>query len=146
MKAWSLEGIMAHLERTAPDLFTRVELAEPSLGGKKIHAIRLANGSGSKRRGFLMVGGVHARELVNPDAIVELLIDLLVAYRNKDQLSYGGRVWTWFELANIIHTLDIWAIPCANPDGREKVLAGDSMWRKNIRDTVDEGELAPAAA
>jgi hypothetical protein len=143
MKAWSLEGIMAHLEQIAPDLFTRVELAEPSLGGKKIHAIRLANGSGPNRRGFLMVGGVHARELMNPDAIVELLIDLLVAYRNKEQLSYGGRSWTWFELANIIHTLDIWAIPCANPDGREKVIGGDSMWRKNIRDTVDEGACPP---
>lgn len=137
-----LEATMVQLARIAPDLFTRVQLPELSLGRKKIHAIRMAHGSGPNRRGFLMVGGVHGRELMNPDAIVELLIDMLVAYRNKDSLSYGERSWTWFELANIIHTLDIWAIPCANPDGRQKVIDGDSLWRKNVRDTVDETECA----
>jgi hypothetical protein len=129
-----IEATMVQLARIAPDLFTRVELPEPSLDGRKIHAIRMAHGSGPNRRGFLMVGGVHGRELMNPDAIVELLIDLLVAYRNKESLSYGQRTWTWFELANIIHTLDIWAIPCANPDGRHRSMTFTWLWRKNARE------------
>ena len=33
-----LEATMVQLERIAPDLFTRVELSEPSLDNKKIHA------------------------------------------------------------------------------------------------------------
>lgn len=138
-----LEATMDQLSRIAPDLFTRVQLPNPSLlDRRKIHAIRMAHGGGASRRGFLMLGGVHGRELMNPDAIVELLSDLLVAYRNRESLSYGSRTWTWFELASIIHTIDIWAIPCANPDGRHRSMTVDWMWRKNARDTVDSTSCA----
>jgi hypothetical protein len=34
----------------------------------------------------------------------------------------------------MLETLDIWMLPCANPDGREYVLNVDDMWRKNRRD------------
>ena len=39
----------------------------------------LRAGGGGERRGVLLVGGTHARELMNPDAIIELAVDLFVS-------------------------------------------------------------------
>ena len=37
----------------------------------------------------------------------------------------------------MMETLDIWMLPCANPDGREYVMNHDELWRKNRRDNPD---------
>jgi hypothetical protein len=34
----------------------------------------------------------------------------------------------------ILDTLDLWLLPCSNPDGRHYVMTTDDMWRKNRRD------------
>ena len=44
--------------------------------GRPVYALRLRAGGGTERRGVLLVGGTHARELMNPDAIIELAVDL----------------------------------------------------------------------
>jgi murein tripeptide amidase MpaA len=113
---------------------TRAELPNSSIEGRTMHAIRLARGGGTGRRGVLIVGGLHARELMNPDAIVELLRDMILAYANRTGITYGGRAWSAFDIKVMIETLDIWMIPCVNPDGRQRVMDGDSLWRSNVRD------------
>ncbi|MBK9316807.1 MAG: hypothetical protein IPM55_21555 [Acidobacteria bacterium] len=45
--------------------------------------MRLRAGGGENRRGILIVGGMHARELMNPDAIIELAFDLAQAYTSE---------------------------------------------------------------
>ncbi len=49
-----------------PQLFTRVQLPEASVQGRPVYALRMRAGSGTGRRGVLIVGGTHARELMNP--------------------------------------------------------------------------------
>jgi len=34
----------------------------------------------------------------------------------------------------MLEALDIWMLPCANPDGREHVLTVDDLWRQNRHD------------
>jgi hypothetical protein len=46
---------------------------------------------------------------------------------------YGGRRWPAADVKLILEALDIWMVPCVNPDGRVHVMTVDGMWRKNRR-------------
>ncbi len=130
-----LDSITNLLATWFPQVFTRVQLPEASVEGRPVYALRMrAGGGGADRRGVLLVGGTHARELMNPDAIVELAIDLLVSYSNGTPVTYGGRTWPADEVNLILEALDIWLVPCSNPDGRNYVMTVNDLWRKNRRD------------
>jgi murein tripeptide amidase MpaA len=133
-----LDAAIDSLVDTRPDLCTRVTLNN-SIEGRPIHALRLRAGGGANRRGILIVGGMHARELMNPDAIIELAFDLAKAYASEAGLSYGGAEWSALDVRIMMETLDIWMLPCANPDGRNHVMkaGGDWNWRMNRRDNPD---------
>jgi murein tripeptide amidase MpaA len=132
--AAQLDAVMGLLAAWFPQVCTRVLLPHRSIEGRAIHAFRMRAGSGSNRRGVLIVGGMHARELMNPDAIVDLQLDLLTSYLNGTGLVLGGRAWSAQDIKVMLETLDIWMLPCANPDGREHVLTVDDLWRQNRRD------------
>lgn len=129
-----LDSVMGTLAAFFPQLCQRVELPNRSHQGRPIYALRLRAGGGGNRRGVLIVGGMHARELMNPDAIVELQMDLVLSYLNQTGRSYGGAHWSALDIKVILETLDIWMLPCANPDGREYVITTDNLWRQNRRD------------
>lgn len=133
-----LDAAIDSLVNTRPDLCTRVTLNN-SIEGRPIHALRLRAGGGTNRRGILIVGGMHARELMNPDAIIELAFDLAQAYTSETGLAYGGAEWSALDVRVMMETLDIWMLPCANPDGRNHVMktGGDWNWRMNRRDNPD---------
>jgi murein tripeptide amidase MpaA len=132
--ASQIESAMNILALWFPSFFTRVALPEPSIQGRSIHALRIRAGGGTDRRGVLVVGGTHARELMNPDAIVDLAIDLLLSYENGTNIVYGSRTWRANDIRVILEAMDVWLVPCCNPDGREYVMTVDDMWRKNRRD------------
>ena len=132
-----IESAVSIIASWFPDFFTRVQLPETSLEGRTVSALRLRAGGGSTRRGVLVVGGTHARELMNPDAIVDLAIDLLLSYANGTGRSYGNRSWTADDIKIILESLDIWFLPCSNPDGRDYVMTVDDLWRKNRRQNAN---------
>jgi hypothetical protein len=117
-----------------PGYFMRFALPEPSVQGRAVYALRLRAGGGGERRGVLVVGGTHSRELMNPDAIIELAVDLFVSHVNGSDITYGNRTWSAAAIKLILDTLDLWLVPCMNPDGREYVMNVDTLWRKNRRD------------
>lgn len=129
-----IDAVTSLLAAWFPQIFTRVQLPEPSVEGRPVFALRMRAGGGSARRAVLLVGGTHARELMNPDAIVELAIDLLVSYSNGTDVRYGGKTFPADEVKLIMEAMDIWLLPCVNPDGRHYVMTVDDMWRKNRRD------------
>ncbi|MCX5328965.1 MULTISPECIES: M14 family zinc carboxypeptidase [unclassified Streptomyces] len=129
-----LDSLTSTLANWFPQLCTRVRLPERSVQGRDVFALRMRSGSGTDRRGVLLVGGTHSRELMNPDALVELAVDLVVSRLNGTDIVYGGRTWSAQDVKLILETLDVWIVPCINPDGRQHVLTVDGMWRKNLRD------------
>ncbi|GHC77487.1 M14 family zinc carboxypeptidase [Streptomyces flavofungini] len=129
-----LDMVITQLATSFPQLCTRTQLPEPSLQGRPVFALRLRAGPGAGRRAVLFVGGTHARELMNPDALVELALDLVGSYQNGTAVEYGGRTWTALDVRLILESLDVWIVPCANPDGRHRVMTVDNMWRGNLRD------------
>jgi murein tripeptide amidase MpaA len=115
-----------------PEACTRIRLPNDSIKGRPIYAVRLGAGGGSKR-GILIVGGTHSEELMNPDAIVELLFGMVLSYVQGTDIMLGNRRWEAAEIRLMIDVLDIWTVPCANPDGRDFVMTEDDLWRKNRR-------------
>jgi murein tripeptide amidase MpaA len=129
-----LDSAMNILAMFFPDVCTRVELPNRSNEGRPIFALRIRAGTSTGRRGVLIVGGMHARELMNPDAIADLQLDLVLAYLNETGITLGGRSWSALDIKIMLEALDIWLLPCANPDGREHVMTVDDLWRPNRRD------------
>lgn len=115
-----------------PALCTRVEMPNRSVQGRPIYALRIH--AGSSTRSVLIIGGMHARELMNPEAIAELALELVAAYFGGEGIEFGGKSWSATEIKTILESFDIWMLPCANPDGREFVMTVDHLWRKNRRD------------
>ncbi|HEX9636591.1 MAG TPA: M14 family zinc carboxypeptidase [Acidobacteriota bacterium] len=69
----------------------------------------------------LFVGGVHAREIVTPEAALDAAQYLLG--------NYGGGTTAF------VDRNEIWIVPLANPDGYHKVWTENFFWRKNNRDS-----------
>ena len=129
-----LDFVQALLASFFPSLCTRLELPEPSVQGRPVYALRMRSGHGENRRGVLLIAGTHSRELMNPDMLIELALDRLVSYETGNDLVLGGRRWPAADVKLILETLDLYLVPCINPDGREFVMSGDGLWRKNRRD------------
>lgn len=129
-----LDSLSSLLASWFPTYFTRFQLPQTSVQGRPVFALRLRAGGGGERRGVLVVGGTHARELMNPDAIIELAVDLFVSHARGTDIVYGGKRWTASEIKLILESLDLWLVPCMNPDGRVHAMTVDPLWRKNRRD------------
>jgi murein tripeptide amidase MpaA len=130
-----IESAIDALANAQPTICTRFPLNN-SVENRPISALRLRAGGGTDRSGVLMIGGMHARELMNPDALIELAFDFVQAYTTSTGLTYGGASWSANDIKVMMETLDIWMLPCANPDGRLHVMKpnGQWDWRMNRRD------------
>lgn len=129
-----IDSAISILSSWFPQYFTRIALPNASVQGRTIYALRMRAGGGAERRGVLLVGGTHARELMNPDAIIDMAIDLLLSHANGTDIVYGGKRFTATEVKLILEGMDLWLLPCLNPDGRNYVMTVDDLWRKNRRD------------
>lgn len=128
-----VEAILDELVAELPELVTKIELL-PSRQGRPISALRIRGGDSAERAGVLFVGGIHARELLNPDLLVDLAIDLLTHYVEGSDWVTGGRRWPPATVRAVVEFLDLFVLPNANPDGREHVFDVARLWRKNRRD------------
>ena len=129
-----LDAVVSTLATNYPQLCSQVLLPEPSVQGRPVHALQLRAGGGENRRGVLLVGGTHARELMNPDLLIELAVDLVASYLTGKDVILGGRVWPAADIRLILESIDLFLLPCVNPDGRHYVMTVDGLWRKNRRD------------
>jgi murein tripeptide amidase MpaA len=129
-----IEAEIGLLAAWFPAYFTKIPLPNNSVLGTPISALRMRFGDGPERRGILLVGGTHARELMNPEAILDMAVDLLLSHINGTDIVYGGKTFTADVVKLILEAVDLWLLPCLNPDGRAHVMTVDDLWRKNRRD------------
>lgn len=132
MPEWGINNLIDGLKNVYPD-FTQIINLEASREGRPIRAVKLGKGSSPTRRGVLFVGGIHARELLNPDALIYFAFNLAYAYEQKKAFVLGNQSYHADTVKLIIENIDIFILPLANPDGRAFVLNpnGDRMWRGN---------------
>ncbi|HJU53352.1 MAG TPA: M14 family zinc carboxypeptidase [Pyrinomonadaceae bacterium] len=128
----SIDNLVGGLQNGYPD-FCKVINLKPSREGRPIRAVKIGKGTGTDRRGVLLLGGLHARELLNPDSLIYFAYNLAFAYKNNQNYSMGAKTYTAAFVKMLVENMDIFILPLANPDGREFVLSpnGDRMWRGN---------------
>lgn len=130
MTSDAIEGVLALLHAAYPTFTQLVQLPETSVEQRVIHALRIGAG-GSDRNGVLLVAGTHARELINPDALVGLAYKLCWSYENRTDVTLGQKLWSAPDIQLLVEGLDIFILSLLNPDGREFVRLYDPWWRKN---------------
>ncbi len=131
LTAPAIESCIQFLAATYPAFVQLITLPEPSWEGRTIHALKIS--AGGSHDGVLYLGGVHAREIVNPDLLVSFALNLCQAYAGGTGLNFGGQVFDQLDIRLIVEALDTFVFPLVNPDGRVWVQSpvGYPMWRKN---------------
>ncbi len=130
-----IEACLQYLATNYSSICQLITLPETSVQGRTSRAVKLGKGGGANRRGILLVGGLHARELINPDCLASLALRLCQAYSSNSGLTFGNKTYSAGLIKLIIEGMDLYIFPLVNPDGREYVQspAGYAMWRKNRR-------------
>jgi murein tripeptide amidase MpaA len=111
-------------------------LALPNLTaeGRSTHALRIGPPDSKLKDTVVITGGIHAREWVPPDALINLAADLLEAHALGTGLRYGGKRYSATDVRWIIEERQVVLFPCVNPDGRHfSQTSSNPMWRKNRR-------------
>jgi hypothetical protein len=142
-----IEDKMKQLAEAFSSLCTRTVLPNKtnSDGGvsTSYSHIKIGSGGGPGRKAVMIVAGMHARELAQPDAVLSFAEKLLNAYQSNSAFvipSYtdaGGATFGPVSMAadrvkQAVDTLDMLMLPLANPDGRTYCLNGHKGWRKNL--------------
>lgn len=128
-----IESALSGLHAAHPGLTELITVPHSTHEGRSCSVLRIGTLPGNAADGLLVLGGVHAREWVPPDALVALARDLLTAYAHGTGLSYGGANYPAGEIARLLETLNLFVFPCVNPDGRAFTQTGNANWRKNRR-------------
>jgi murein tripeptide amidase MpaA len=148
-KSTAIANAIIALESSFPNSCTRFTLNHlTARDSQPVPFVKISTG-GQGKVAVLFTGGVHARELVPPDALLAFCQQLLTAFTNGFDIIYppftdaNGVPYAQFVIANatinaILNKCDLYVVPCVNPDGRDFVLASaaqlNKMWRKNRRD------------
>src|SRR5579872_21297 len=131
--------------------------AEPP--GVDIKCVRLHDGNAPRDPAVLIMGGIHAREMAPPDALLRLAQELLDAYKTSTDIvfpallanvngppvtsvSYPSYTFPIDKIKKIFGNIDLYILPCVNPDGRLYDITHPGVpfgpgWRRNRRPNPD---------
>jgi carboxypeptidase T len=116
-----IEAILQDYAAKYPDL-TKLKIIGKTFEGRNIYAIKISSdpdGSGQGRPSILFNSMHHAREVMSPEAALDIIETLLTSY------SHDLKIKSW------VDQYDVWIVPMLNPDGNNKVWTKDAWWRKN---------------
>jgi murein tripeptide amidase MpaA len=128
-----IESALENLAAAYPDAAELIACPNRTHEGRTTHVLRIGRRSAHEADGVLLLGGVHAREWVPPDALVALAADLLEANQSGSGLAYGDKQFGAAEIQDRLENLNLFVFACVNPDGRYFSQTADPMWRKNRR-------------
>ena len=139
LNVMEIDSALQNLAAAYPATTELIVSPNVSHEGRQVHALRVGTRSNAEVDGVLILGGVHAREWVPPDALVSLAADLLEAYEFGTGLGYGNKTFSANDIRQIIETLNLFVFACVNPDGRHYSQTNDPLWRKNRRPHPSSG-------
>src|SRR5688572_9253181 len=128
-----IEAALHTVAESYPQVTELVPLPNRTPEGRQSHALRIGPADAPADNTVVVTGGIHAREWVPPDALVNLAADLLEAHARGTGLRYGGQSFSANDIQSVVEGLQIVLFPCVNPDGRNHSQTVDPMWRKNRR-------------
>lgn len=133
LNIFEIESALQNLAAVYPETTELIACPNVTHEERQSHVLRVGAKPDAAVDGVLILGGVHAREWVPPDALVSLAADLLEAYGLGTGLVYGGKRFSADEVRQVMETLNLFIYPCVNPDGRHFSQISDALWRKNRR-------------
>jgi murein tripeptide amidase MpaA len=128
-----IESAVDALAAAYPDETEVLTPPHATHGGRRPRLLRVGRQAPGSADGVLVLGGVHAREWIPPDALISLAADLLEASAGATGLVYGSTRYSAAQVRQVLDTVDLFLYPCVNPDGREHSQTTSAMWRKNRR-------------
>lgn len=128
-----IDAALHTLAESYPEVTELVPLPHKTPEGRPSHALRIGPADAPAGPTVVVTGGMHAREWVPPDALVNLAADLLEAHARGTGLRYGGQRFSADDIRGVVEELHLVLFPCVNPDGRHYSQTADPMWRKNRR-------------
>jgi carboxypeptidase T len=126
-----MESWTQNLATVFPNLCSVLKGPNQTWEGRTVSAVHLRAGDESGRPSILFTSGVHAAELGGPDSCICFLYRLINAYVSESSLALGNTTFSADRIQAILNNLDIFVLPCANPDGRTYVQTSQEWWRKN---------------
>jgi murein tripeptide amidase MpaA len=127
-----IESALENLAAAYPATTELITVPNLTHEGRQTHVLRLG-ATNSEQESVLILGGMHAREWVPPDALISLAADLLEAFDRGTGLSYGDKSFAASDIRRLMQALSVYLYPCVNPDGRHFSQTADPQWRKNRR-------------
>jgi murein tripeptide amidase MpaA len=134
-----IESALQNLAAAYPATTELLQAPNLSHEGRQVHVLRIGTKSSDEVDGILILGGVHAREWVPPDALISLAADLAEAYKLGTGLGYGRKTFAAGEIREVIESFNLFVCACVNPDGRHYSQMNDPLWRKNRRPHPSSG-------
>jgi hypothetical protein len=140
----ALQGLATQYGNTCGKFY----LNQSTYGNLQVPAVRIQAGDDVNQVPVLFTGGVHARELAPPDALLSFCDKLLDAdftgmdiiyppFTDASGTSYDQYIVSASTARNILKNFVLFVVPCVNPDGRDFVVSAttpaQSQWRKNRR-------------
>ena len=114
-----IESALQQLPILYPSISQLIILPEKTHEGRTSRAMKIGvNTPTNPKSGMLLLGGVHAREIVNPDLLVKFAFDLCGAYTSNTGMTFGLKSYEADEIKKIVENLELYIFPLVNPDGR----------------------------
>ena len=128
-----IDSALQYIAKSYPSLVQSIVLPEKTHEGRTSRAIKVSVNNIPPKNGLLFLGGVHAREILNPDLLVKFGLNLCEAYTYNTGMKFEDKSYSAEEIKQIVENLELFLFPLVNPDGRSFVQApnGDVWWRKN---------------
>jgi hypothetical protein len=124
---------MYAIARNNPQLAKLVKIGT-TLQGREILALKLTQGArdvpDGSRPAVLYSALQHAREWIAGEVDRRLLNYYISRWRANDK-----------DIKNLLKQTELWFVPVANPDGYEYTFTTERLWRKNLRDNDNDGQI-----
>jgi Zinc carboxypeptidase/Immune inhibitor A-like, MAM domain len=116
-----------------PDI-TELEVIGHTNQDREIIAIRLTRNAGTvadgARPAVLYMATVHAREWISTEVDRRLLHWYIDRYREDNE-----------QIRRLLGSTELWFVLVENPDGYQYTFDTERLWRKNLRDNDNDGQI-----
>ena len=106
MNVEEIEAALEALATSHPGVTELILLPNRTSEGRQCHALRIGPADTLVANAIAFTGGLHAREWVPPDALVNLAADLLEANSRGTGLRYGGQRFSADDIRSVVEGLD----------------------------------------
>jgi|GEM_PF-817102 formylglycine-generating enzyme required for sulfatase activity len=126
----AVAALLAQFETEFPALARRIQIGSTHMG-RPIWALKISDNVATEdpEPRVVIDAGIHAREFAPTEVALDVIWQLLYGYTNNATFA------SW------VNGMEIYVVPCLNPDGRYYCDTVSTSWRKNGRDNNRNGSM-----